>query len=222
MKITIPLGALTALIASCPLAFSLAVEPGEAQSTVEPAMIGLDDYASLKGQSPFLRSLNLSDSLILTGFANTGTGQIATIINKETKETYVISDQPNSQGWKMVELRADPDIEKASVKVAIDNGEVVTIRHTDLKLKPGETKPAAGPSTEINGSPTAIMESKRRRNGWRGGPSPEIREKLDKLTEAQRSELFQKMHVLRQERPEMSWEERGKIFNSTLEGMTKK
>lgn len=197
---------------------------------VAPVDVASDDFQALKGQSPFLRSLNLSDSLVLTGFADVEGERVATLVNKETKQTYVVSSQTNSQGWKMVDLKTNEDLEKVSVKVAVDGGEVVTVRYAELALKPGEAKPAPGPSTEPNGGPTAIIAAQRSRFGGPGGPDgrrfggppPEIREKMDKLSDEQREKLFNKMRELREKSPEMSWEERGKLFNDALDKMLKK
>lgn len=208
------------------LAASCLAEESVSPTDPAPRPVAPDDFASLRGQSPFLRSLNLSDSLILTGFAEVDDERVATIMNKETKETYVVSSRVNSQGWKMVELKTDADLEKVAAKVAIDGGEVVTVRYADWQAKPGESKPAPGPSTEINGGPTAIMASRRERGGPDGrrfgGPPPEIREKMEKLSEDQRQKLFDKMREYREKHPDMSFEERGKHFNEALDKMLKK
>ncbi len=217
------------------LALPMAAAPLAAQETapspgIAPEAVAVADFAALKASSPFLRSLNLSDLLVLTGFAEVEDERVATIMNKETKETYVVSSQMNSQGWKMVELKTDPDLEKVAVKVAIDGGEVVTVRYVDIPLKPGEAKPAAGPSTEPPGGTTAIFASRRPGFGGPGGPGgpdgrrsfgppPEIREKMERLSEDQRRQLFERMNELRQKNPEMSGEERGKAFNEALERM---
>lgn len=208
-----------------PLAFPLPAEDIAPSSDAAPRPVAADDFASLRGQSPFLRSLNLSDSLILTGFAEVDDERVATVMNKETKQTYVVSSRVNSQGWKMVELKTDADLGKVAAKVAVDGGEVVTIRYADWQAKPGESKPAPGPSTEINGGPTAIMAARRERggpDGRRGGPPPEIREKMEKLSEDQRQKLFDRMRELREKSPDMSWEDRGKVFNEALDKMLKK
>ncbi len=205
------------------LALALAAADGS-PSDVFPQSVAPDDFAPLRGQSPFLRSLNLSDSLILTGFAEVDDERVATLMNKETKETYVVSSRANSQGWKMVELKTDADLGKVAAKVAVDGGEVVTIRYADWQAKPGESKPAPGPSTEMNGGPTAILAARREQGGpdGRRGPPPEIREKVEKLSEDQRQKLFDKMRELREKHPDMSWEERGKVFNEHLEKILKK
>ena len=222
MKLLHPSLALVLAVSSS-LAAQDAVPPGD----FLPEAVAPVDFTALKGQSPFLRSLNLSDSLILTGFADVEGERVATIMNKETKETYVVSSQLNSQGWKMVDLKMDADLEKVAAKVAIEGGEVVTVRYAEWLVKPGESKPAAGPSTETNGGPTAIMASRRRGPGGPGGPGmggppPEMREKMEKLSEDQRQKLFDKMRELREKHPDMSWEDRGKAFSATMDEMLNK
>lgn len=209
-------------------AFSSPLAAEDRSVSVAPASVAPEDFGPLRTQSPFLRSVNLSDSLILTGFAEVEDERVATIMNKETKETYVVSSKINSQGWRMVELKTDEDLEKVAAKVAVEGGEVVTIRYADWKAKPGESKPAAGPSTEPNGGPTAIMAARRPGFGGPGGPEgrrmggppPEVREKMEKLSEDQRQQLFDRMRELREKNPEMSWEERGRMFNEALERMS--
>lgn len=193
--------------------------PLGAQEAVAPAPVSPEDFVALKGQSPFLRSLNLSDLLILTGIAEVGGERVATVMNKETKQTYVVSNQTNSQGWRMVEVKADGELETVAAKIAIEGGEVVTVRYAELPLKPGEAKPAPGPSTETNGGPTAIIAAARRNGFRRGGPPSEIREKMGRLSEEQRRELFNKMREVRENNPFMSREESGKLFNESLERM---
>lgn len=214
------------------LLFLSGAVPGASESAVPavaPTAVAADDFKALKGQSPFLRSLNLSDSLVLTGFAEVENERVATIMNRETKQTYVVSSQVNSQGWKMVELKADADLETAAVKVAVDGGEVVTVRYAEIALKPGEARPAPGPSTEPSGGATALAARGRGFGGpggpdgrRYGGPPPEIREKMEKLSEDQRRKLFEKMGELREKNPDMSWEERGRIFSETMDKMLKK
>lgn len=204
---------------------------GEGGTAIVPEAVAAEDFSALRTQSPFLRSLNLSDLLILTGFAEVENESVATIMNRETKETYVVSSKINSQGWRMVDLKTDEDLEKVAAKVAIDGGEVVTVRYSDLQLKPGEAKPAAGPSTEPAGGASALAM---RRPGFGGpggpgggegrrgsGPPPEMREKMEKLSEDQRRKLFEQMNELRQKNPEMSWEERGRVFNEAMDRMLK-
>jgi hypothetical protein len=195
----------------------------EAELSYLPSVVEEGDFSALKGQSPFLRSVNLSDSLILTGLAMVNNEQVATLLNKETKETFVVSSTLNSQGWKMVELKADPDLEKVAAKVAIEGGEVVTVRYAEWQLKPGESKPGAGPTTEQGPGPgPGGMRGPGGGDGERRGPSPEFREKMSQLSEEQRQEMFRKMSELREKQPDMSREDRGKLMSEMMDRMLQK
>ena len=191
-----------------------------ASEAILPAAAVPADFASLQASSPFSRTLSLSDSLILTGIATVDDEQVATLLNKETKESYVVSSRLNSQGWKMVELQADADLEKVAAKVAIAGGEVVTVRYAEWQLKPGESKPGAGAGAGEGGQ---VREGERRRFGdGGGGPPPEIRERMEKLTEEQRTKLFTKMAEIREKHPEMSRDEGREKFHEMLEKMAEK
>jgi hypothetical protein len=207
------------------LTFSLATRAIalDAEVSYAPAVVEPGDFSALKGQSPFLRSVNLSDSLILTGLAMVDNEQVATLLNKETKETFVVSSKLNSQGWKMVDLKSDPDLEKVAAKVAIEGGEVVTVRYAEWQLKPGESKPGAGPTAEQGpGSGPGPGGMMGRGDGERHGPSAEFREKMSQLSEEQRQEMFQKMGELREKQPDMSREDRGKLMSGMMDKMLQK
>ncbi len=188
-----------------------------------PSSIGTEDFRSLTKQSPFTRSINLSDSLILTGIATVDQEQVATLLNKETKETYVVSSTLNSQGWKMVELKSDEDLEKVSAKVSVEGGEVVTVRYAEWQLKPGEARPGAGPAEGESPSPAIRVRvderGKGKGDGKRGGPSTEMREKMSKLSEEQRGQLFTKMREMRENTPDISREKMGELMQQTMDKM---
>lgn len=200
----------------------LAFASVKSEDSYLPTGIGEGDFQALAGQSPFSRALNLSDSLILTGIAKVDDEQVATLINKETKESYVVSSQLNSQGWKMVELKSDADLEKVAAKVSVDGGEVVTIRYAEWQLKPGESKPGAGSGEggEIRGDGKGKGDG--RGDGKGRGPSPEMREKMSSLTEEQRMKLFTKMREMREKNPDLPREEMGKMMSSMADKMLEK
>lgn len=196
----------------------------EVGNSFTPASVRVTDFAQLKLQSPFTRSINLSDSLILTGIATMDDEQVATLLNKETKETFVVSSTLNTQGWRMVELKADEDLEKVSAKVAVEGGEVVTVRYAEWQLKPGEARPGAGPAEggEVRPQGRPDVRMKGRGPGGdsrRGGGSSEIRDKMMKLSESERGELFSKMRAMREKNPNMSREEMGDAMRKTMDSM---
>ena len=101
-------------------------------------------FAALVNHSPFNRMVTPNDSLILTGIARIDDQEVITLLNIETSETFVISELPNPQGWKLVEVRGDEDLERVSAKITIDGGEIVPVRYGKVQVNPGEAKPGAG------------------------------------------------------------------------------
>ncbi|MFK5923341.1 MAG: hypothetical protein QM496_14280 [Verrucomicrobiota bacterium] len=179
-----------------------------------PPSVEKKNFSELMKNSPFTRSLDLSDSLILTGVAKVDGKTVATLINKETKETYVISEHPNAQGWKMVGINEGEDLEKVTAKIALSGGEVVTVRFDESRLKPGEAKPAAGPGGEKKEG----KDERRRRK--HGGPPPEVMAKLKKLSDEQRGKLREYMTKKMQGSPDMTTEERRALLGQAVERLT--
>ena len=185
-----------------------------------PVSITTVHFRELMENSPFTRSLNLSDSLILTGVARFDGKPIATLMDRETKQTYVISDVPNPQGWKMVDISSGADLETVMAKISVAGGEVVTVRFDENRLKPGEAKPAAGPGGD------------RRRGGSREGETDEEREarhkrheefraKYDKLHEDQKDKMRKILEKKREENPNMSREEFGNTMREAMDKVSK-
>jgi len=177
-----------------------------------PQPVQAQHFAALMESSPFTRSLNLSDSLILTGVAVMDGKQVATLMNKQTKETYVVSDQPNIQGWKMVEYAGDEDLEKVAAKISVAGGEVVTVRYDEWSLKPGEARPAGGGGGEVQGKGRGPGRGRR-------GPPSEIFNRIRNLSEEQRGKLFEKMREIREKNPNLSREEMRPYMEKMLDKM---
>ena len=185
-----------------------------------PAALTDEDFKELNSSSPFTRSLNLSDSLILTGVAKIGNETMATLIDKNTNETYVVSGQTNAQGWRMVDLEGDANnLEGLTAKIAVSGGEVVSVRFDEKRLKPGEGKPAAGVG---GGGGPGDGRGKGMKGRGGGGPNPELREKIMKLSEEQRGKLFEKLREIREANPNLSREEMGAKLSSMTDKLLKK
>ncbi len=190
----------------------------EAAADLLPATISEADFAELSSNSPFNRALNLSDSLILTGIARIGDETMATLVDRESKETYVVGGNPNAQGWRMMEVEGDQyDLEQVTAKIAMSGGEVISVRFDENQLKPGESRPG---QAQGGGGGTAGPGNRGDGGRGRGGPSPEIRQKMSELTEDQRRKLFERMSRLRQENPNMSREEMREEFARSLDRLT--
>ncbi len=195
-------------------ALTTASVPGDDFPSVAPEPVDPPLFEALMNESPFNRALNLSDSLILTGIARIDDEEVATLLNKETKETFVVSRSSNPQGWRMLELNTDEDLEKVSAKVSVTGGEIVTVRYADWQLKPGEAKPGAGPAASEDDDSSS--------KGKRRGPPSDIREKIGALSPEQRNRFFTRMREMHQKNPDMSQEDRVAAVRKMLEGISRK
>lgn len=135
--------------------------------------------------SPFSRMVNLSDNLVLTGIAYVDGKPVATIFNKETKQSAIVGSEPNFQGWTLQEALPAPDVKLSQAKISI-GGEVVSVRYAAVTAED--------------------MRGERRREGERGdrgpsggegdrfrgpsrGPSEEDRKRYESLSEKGRDKF---------------------------------
>lgn len=188
----------------------------------DPPPVSADDFTALTTNSPFLRSLDLSQSLILTGIARIESELYATLFDRETRETHIVSKSANVLGWRMVEVAGNSsDLETVTARIALSGGEVFTVRFDENQLKQGEGKPGGGPGA-VPGqsnpdSPANNYREGIRGDGFRGPPPPEIVEKLSRMTESQREQIILRIQEIREKNPEISSEERRTIFNRMLD-----
>lgn len=176
----------------------------------EPQAVSAADFSGLITQSPFNRTLNLNDSLILTGLAVINEQQVATLLDTETKETYLVSGTPNERGWKMLEVKPNQDLERVTAKISL-GGEIVNIRYAEVKLKPGDSRPGGGSAAP---SPKPA--------GGRKGPPDDIRKQVGSLSDEQRSKFFNKMREIREKHPDMSQDDHFGAARKVLEKMGRK
>jgi hypothetical protein len=170
-----------------------------------PQPVTPDDVTPLITSSPFTRSLNLSDSLVLTGIAYIEGKPVATILNKETKENFVVAEEPNAQGWRLAETSATVQLNRTQAKIMVGT-EIVTVRYSDEQLTPeamkkGGFKPGGGPPGGGDG-----RNDGPRRDGPR--PSEDDRARFMALSEKSREKFIEKMRESREKMQNASPEER--------------
>jgi hypothetical protein len=168
--------------------------------------------------SPFNRAVNLSDALVLTGVAYVDGKPMATLLNKDTKKTYVVTETPNADGWTLTEATPTSDIKRMQVKVNVA-GEVVTIRHNDEmqdeamkkhKLSPGGGAPPPAPSGDDKG----FHRDKR-------GPSKEDRERFERLSDEGRGKVMRFFGENRERMMTMSEDDRRAFIKNSFEKIEK-
>lgn len=160
---------------------ALAVENTTPQADPDlPQPFDPNALAAVTTSSPFTRMVNMSDNLVLTGIAYIDGKPVATIFNKETKESHIVSAEPNFQGWVLNEALPAPDITRSRAVVTI-GGEKVRLNYAAITaddMKNGK-KEKSGERSD-RGPPPPGGD---RFRGENRGPSEEDRKRYESLSD---------------------------------------
>ena len=185
-------------------------------ATTEPSPRIADEFKELLTNSPFTRALNLSDVLALTGVAEIDGKPVLTLLNRTTRESYLVSDEPNAQGWRLVEIYPAQELGRVEAKISAGPGQVVSVRFDEKQLKPEENKPS---------KPAASQNRDRggggRDGGERRGPDPEMMKKYNALTQEQQQRFREIMREQFMKNRNMSSDERREVSRRALEAVSK-
>ena len=190
-----------------------------------PQPLQTEAFAALMASPPFIRSLNLSDSLILTGIAHFNEHVVATILDRETMKSKVISQTPNQEGWQLIGIGGDSaDMNTWTAKIQVPGGEVVSIRYQEPPSKHG--RGASGYGSGGNSPPLStsqVEEAKKAAVNYREGfgsdgypnqPPPEMVEKLSRLSAGQREDINREMIGIRNRG--LGMDERRRIYEDKV------
>jgi hypothetical protein len=168
-------------------------------------------FDALMANSPFTRSLGISDSLILTGVARFDQDTYATLMDTKTMESIIVSRQPNRDGWQLVGVGGDPARTQTwSARIQIGGGEVVTIRYQKPPPRPPKSTASGkggGSSSGGSGNLPAISDKQVSEakaaavnykegflaDGYPDKPPAEMVSKLSRLSTSQREEINRTM-----------------------------
>lgn len=134
-------------------------------ASVLPKPVTEENFADLKERSPFLRSIGLSKSIVMTGIAQMEEGFFATLFDLETRQSYFVGEKANSEGWQLVAVNGDQsDLETLTARIKIAGSEVVSIRYEKL------------PAKAFTGGATIYRGGTRKGDGTgpHGGPDPRM------------------------------------------------
>lgn len=174
---------------------------------------------SLIANPPFTRTVNPSDSLVLSGLAFIAGKPVATLFDTETKESITVSEQPNAKGWTLTEAPVLTDFTRAQAKVSI-GGEVVSIRYNKEALTPDKLKKERSNSSPGGPPPSSSSSS---RGYERSGPRPS-QEDIDRyrsLSEKGQARLRDEFVKNRERLMNATPEERTAFMRSTFERVAK-
>lgn len=189
---------ITCLIA-VPAAVTLMAQVNVTPDPDLPQPLDLSIAAPLIEKSPFTRPLDLSEKLQLTGIAYVQGKPVATLMDRETKQNYLVSEEPNAFGWKLAGASASTALKLTSVQLQVGT-EVVTIHYGDAQIAP-KTRPKyptdAEALTVVNGvtyvKGSAYLSDADREKYYRG-ISREAHEKYREILRDNREMMLKATH----------------------------
>lgn len=209
-----------------------------------PSAVNEDSFSALREHSPFLRTLNLSESLILTGMARIEDETVATVLDLNTSTSYLVSGETNPEGWQLVEMKGDEsDLETLTARIRVAGAEVVSVRYEKAPpsahgirgvrvsnrigdgTRGGGTGPHGGPDPRVL-TPDQLSDARNAARNIRDGfqadgyPNnstvpPEVVSKISQLSIQQRESINVKMFEYRNRG--LGMPERRKIYNDLLD-----
>ncbi len=111
-------------------------------------------------RSPFTRIVNLEETYQLTGVAYVDGQPVATVLNTQTKQRLVVTEEPSPSGLRLVAANAEGDLHGTEVELQVGD-EVVAVHYQDRQISP-----AGG----VNGSRASMASS-----GKKSGDSTKFR-----------------------------------------------
>jgi hypothetical protein len=224
--------ALTVVSGVTPLPEAEAVADSAApfESSVIPPPVRLEDFEAVITNSPFTRSLGVSDSLILTGVMHIDNDVVATLFDTKTLESHVVSKTANFQGWQLVGVGGNgASLKTWSARIQVDGGEIISVRYqqppkTTFVAKssgksgggPGGKSPPLS-TAQLDEAKSAALDYKKGFNadGYPKEPPPEMVAKLSRLSVSQREEINRQMFGYRNQG--LGLDERRKIYENLVD-----
>lgn len=166
-----------------------------------PQPLDLSVTQPLLEKSPFTRPLDLSQSLQLTGVAYVEGKPVATLVDRETKKSHLVSEEPNDLGWRLAEANVSLEMKLTNIKIMVGN-ELVTIHYSETQLSPS-TRGGTGPShyptdseairNDENGKPyvrASVYLSDADRDRYYKNFTPQMHEKFRDVVRGSREMMF--------------------------------
>lgn len=179
-----------------------------------PQPISAQDTADLLTNSPFTRSLDLEDSLQLTGVAYVDGRPVVTVYDRETKQSILVSEEPNAHGWSLRDVSAPSDLHGTQATVMIGQ-EIVHLGYGDEQLTPGSGKKGM-PTAYVARTETSTGPPQMPRLSPGGSPKVRVssylgergREMYASLSDQARDRLKDAVRARFEKRPDLTEEQR--------------
>lgn len=117
------------------LTFLLPLACPASEDNAVPPPVTVERFTDLLERPPFRRVLALTDALTLSGVASLPDGKMVTVWNRDTRESFIVTDQPNAQGWKLTDLTGSADLKSVAAVISSGN-QSITVRFDPERLTP--------------------------------------------------------------------------------------
>jgi len=175
-------------------------------STPGPEEMPSEAFAGLAGNSPFVRNLDVSGNLILSGYWEIGGESYVTVIDGRSRQSLVLSTTPDQQGRRVLELEAGAAMEEATAKVSID-GRVMSLRY--------DSKVVASMRPKTPPAPPGRGTGKRGRAGKKA--QADISKSFSKLNAEQKQAMREEILGAREKLATMNPEERSGYIRQVID-----
>lgn len=101
----------------------------------QPFAFDAQALSNFRTHSPFNRVVSLSETYKLTGVAYVDGKPMATFMNKDTKQHFVVSEETNALGMTLTDATLSDEPEKTQVRVMIGPEEVV-MHYSEMPVTP--------------------------------------------------------------------------------------
>jgi hypothetical protein len=182
-----------------------------------PGSIESSDFEALKESSPFGRVLDPAEVYVLRGVASFDDIQMATVYNRQTKKTVLVTpEKKTDEGLQLVEVSQPPSAPEyalAAVSARISfAGDEVELRYEESQISP-QPRPGGGGDGRRDGHGKGD-------DGKRKGPSKEDIARYRALPQEKQQKLREYIgHVMRSY-PNISREERGNMIRGAMIRLT--
>lgn len=170
-----------------------------------------EDFIALRETSPFKRVLSISETYALRGVASLENIQVATLYNRETEKTVVVTkEEKTKEGIQLVEVvganTTSENLAGVAAKISFA-GEEVELKYEPSQISPAPQQRRGGGSGDRKGGGS---------DGERRGPSKEDIERYRSLSEENRNKLRQYIGQIIKQYPDMPRDERGNMIRGAM------
>ena len=149
------------------------------------------------GNSPFLRRVDLSRSLVLRGIADIEGVKVAVLVDRDTNKTHFVGGDKNEDGWSLLEIEGNlEEMGTVSAKLSVTGGEVISVAYAEAQINP--LAAPVGKTVPRDQIKSVAHEARNFRQGMSadGYPNPppkHVVDRFSKLNESQRMRIIYEM-----------------------------